>query len=483
MKRHGSIVPSLLAPLAVLVFLFLATPLAAQSATVIRAVDARIGFGKTGSVAIQMDAQGIENAAGFTLVFDPTKLTFGSVVRGAGLPSTAAFNVNSSQAANGRVGIALARSSGEKFAAGTLELAVINFTGAAALGTTPITFEDGPVFREVSDASANRVTTTFTAGTVLLSSPPVATADNYQVSEDTSLGISAPGVLGNDSGIDASLLKAVLVTHPARGTVTLNADGGFTYVPNPNFSGTDSFAYKVSDGEFESTAAAVTITVLAVNDAPVAQGQNVVTEEDTPRSIALTASDVEGDALTFAIVSQPTRGTLSGTAPNLIYTPNAHATGTDSFTFKANDGQADSNVATVNLTISPVNDAPVALADAYQVAEDSPLVVAAPGVLSNDSDVEGASLTALLIVAPARGSLTLNSDGSFSYSPNSNFHGTDRFIYRASDGVLDSTPATVVITVTSVNDPPVAHPQSLVASASSPKTIQLLASEDRKSVV
>src|SRR5207244_1814195 len=133
-----------------------------------------------------------------------------------------------------------------------------------------------------------------------------------------------------------------------------------TYTPAANYNGPDSFTFKANDGELDSNLATVSITVNAVNDAPVASNQAVGREEDTAKTITLGASDVEGSALTYTIGTGPTHGTLSGTAPNLTYTPAANYNGPDGFTFKANDSELDSNIATVSITINAVNDAPVA---------------------------------------------------------------------------------------------------------------------------
>src|SRR6266850_2603043 len=155
--------------------------------------------------------------------------------------------------------------------------------------------------------------------------PPLASADGYGVNEDGVLNVAGAGVLTNDSDIDGDSLTAVLVSGPANGSLTLNANGSFSYTPSANFNGTDSFAYK------------------------------------------------------------------------------------------ANDGSADSNVVTVTLTVTAVNDAPVAAADAYTTSEDTPLTVTAAGVLSNDTDIDGDPLTAVLVTGPANGTLTLNANGSFTY--------------------------------------------------------------------
>ncbi|NOG48612.1 MAG: tandem-95 repeat protein [Chloroflexi bacterium] len=186
------------------------------------------------------------------------------------------------------------------------------------------------------------------------------------------------------------------------------------------------------------------------------------TDEDTALNIAAPGvltndTDVDGDSLTAVLVVGPTNGTLTlNSDGSFIYTPNANFNGSDSFTYKANDGTADSNVATVTITVNPVNDAPVAVNDAYTTDEDVALNIAAPGVLTNDTDAEADPLTAVLVVGPTNGTLTLSSDGSFIYTPNVNFNGSDSFTYKANDGTVDSNVATVTITVNPVNDAPVA---------------------------
>jgi hypothetical protein len=132
---------------------------------------------------------------------------------------------------------------------------------------------------------------------------------------------------------------------------------------------------------------------------------------------------------------------------SFIYTPNANFNGSDSFTYHANDGLADSNIATVTITVNAVNDAPVANNDAYTTDEDTVLTVLAPGVLGNDTDADGDPLTAALVSSTSNGTLALNADGSFDYTPNAGFNGSDSFTYHANDGTVDSNIATVNITV------------------------------------
>jgi VCBS repeat-containing protein len=266
-------------------------------------------------------------------------------------------------------------------------------------------------------------------------------------------------VVGNDTDADGNSLSAVKVSDPANGTVTLNADGSFTYTPDANFNGADSFTYKANDGTADSNVATVNITVTDGNDAPVAVDDSATTAEDTPLTVAAPGvvgndTDTDGNSLSAVKVSDPANGTVTVNADgSYTYTPNANFNGGDSFTYKANDGSADSNVATVNITVTAVNDAPVAVDDAYTTAFDTPITVGAPGVLANDTDAEGSTLTAGSASDPAGGSVTLSADGSFTYTPDPAFNGTDTFTYAASDGQGGSDVATVTIAVGSPTGP------------------------------
>jgi hypothetical protein len=181
---------------------------------------------------------------------------------------------------------------------------------------------------------------------------PSAANDLYSVNEDAVLNVAAPGVLGNDADPDLHAISAIKLSDPAQGQLTFNADGSFVYTPAPNFNGTDSFTYQASDGELTSNAATVVLTINAVNDLPIASNQAVVITANTPYPIVLVATDIDLNPLTYSIVAAPANASLSGTAPNVTYTPSAGYSGSDSFTFKANDGQADSNVATVSITVN-----------------------------------------------------------------------------------------------------------------------------------
>lgn len=184
--------------------------------------------------------------------------------------------------------------------------------------------------------------------------PPVADDDLFSVSEDVALNVAALGVLDGDTDIENDPLTAVLVTQATNGIVVLHPDGSFIYTPVDNFHGSDGFTYVANDGMSDSDVATVMLTVTPVNDAPVAEAFAISTNENTSKSFAISASDVDGDTLAYTVLNGPANGTLSGTAPDLTYTPNVGYSGDDSFTFKANDGELDSNVATVSITVSAV---------------------------------------------------------------------------------------------------------------------------------
>jgi len=279
----------------------------------------------------------------------------------------------------------------------------------------------------------------------------VAVNDAYSIPEDNVLTVLTPGVLDNDSDPEGDTLRAIKVSDPAHGTLVLNTDGSFTYTPNLNYYGGDTFTYRANDGQVDSNVATVSITVTPVNDPPVANLQAVTTAEDTSVGITLTASDVDGDTLTYVIVSGPAHGTLSGSVPVLTYTPTENYHGTDAFTFKVSDGQVDSNVATVSITVTPVNDPPVANLQAVTTAEDTSV-----GITLTASDVDGDTLTYVIVSGPAHGTLS-GSVPVLTYTPTENYHGTDAFTFKVSDGQVDSNVATVSITITPVNDPPMAN--------------------------
>jgi hypothetical protein len=275
---------------------------------------------------------------------------------------------------------------------------------------------------------------------------PVAASQTASTAEDRTVAIALAA-----SDADGDPLSCRITSGPAMGTLSGNAPN-LTYTPAADVNGTDSFTFVVNDGKTDSNTATVSITIAPVNDAPVAAAQLVSTLEDKAVGILLSASDKDGDPLNCRIVSGPAKGTLSGTAPNLTYTPKADANGSDSFSFLVNDGKADSNTATVSITINPVNDAPVAAAQVISTASDKPVTL----VLSA-SDKDGDPLTYSIASSPIMGTLA-GTAPNLTYTPNPDATGSDSFSFRASDGKANSNTASVSISITapeSANSAPV----------------------------
>jgi VCBS repeat-containing protein len=287
-----------------------------------------------------------------------------------------------------------------------------------------------------------------------------------------------------DPAGEADRPAASVVDGPAHGTLTFHSDGRFTYSPNPDYYGDDAFTYHATDKDGgQSPDATVSFTITPVNDAPVTRGDDYTAAEDETLVVSregLLANDwdVEGDTLQAVLVTAPEHGDLSLNADGTFtYRPRKDFNGADSFTYRAYDGAADGNAASVTIDVTPVNDAPISTPDVLATDEDVELRVDAPGVLGNDSDVDGDGLYAVLCSGPAHGSLILNDDGSFTYVPAADYNGPDAFTYRAGDGTLLSEPVTVALTVRPVNDAPAAGDDAAVTVQDRLVTIPVLCND------
>jgi VCBS repeat-containing protein len=192
----------------------------------------------------------------------------------------------------------------------------------------------------------------------------------------------------------------------------------------------------------------VSITVTAVNDPPRASDDRFVTMEDVKLTVSASGvlvndSDIDSSSLQAVIEAQAAHGTVSLSSDgSFVYTPALDFSGADSFAYHVSDGSALKAIATVSIAVVSVNDRPIATNDGFQGEANVSLVVAAPRVLMNDSDSDDDLLRTILASGPSHGQLTLNDDGSFTYSPDSDFHGLDSFAYRASDGTVNRRPST-----------------------------------------
>ena len=294
---------------------------------------------------------------------------------------------------------------------------------------------------------------------------PVANDDNVSTQEDATASLR---VLDNDTDANSDILTVTNVTQGAHGSVEMAATfAGVIYTPNADYNGTDSFTYTISDGHNHTATATVNVTVNAVNDAPTSSTQSVATDEDTAKNVTLAASDIDGDALTYSTVAAPTKGTLSGSGANRVYTPSADFSGSDSFAFKANDGTIDSNISVVNINVTTVNDAPVADAQSVSTDEDT-----AKNIVLSGSDAEAATLTYVVVAAPTKGTLS-GVAPNLTYTPNANYNGLDSFSFKVNDGTVDSNTATVSIVVNAINDAPTSSTQSVATNEDTAKNITL----------
>ena len=271
---------------------------------------------------------------------------------------------------------------------------------------------------------------------------PVVNDESKTTDEDTSVSGSITG-----SDVDGDSLNYVKVTDPSHGTVTVNGDGTYIYTPNSNWFGTDSFTVSVNDGHGGSDTATVTITVDPVNDVPVTNDDSATVDEDGSLSGNVSANDTPsadgGNVWSKSI--DPVHGTATVNRDgSYTYTPDANYNGTDSFEYMITDVDGSTSTATVYITVNPVNDAPIANNDSVTTKKDTTVNV---DVISNDSDVDGDSLTVTGVGDPAHGTAVINGDGTVSYTPYAGYYGLDQFSYIIGDGNGEISTGTVNITV------------------------------------
>lgn len=273
-------------------------------------------------------------------------------------------------------------------------------------------------------------------------------------------------VLANDTvAVDATITGA---SDPAGGSVVLAADGrSLTYQPDAGFTGFDTFTYTVTDSD--TTAATATVRI-DVNAPPVAVDDTgpAILEDAAATTIDVLGndSDPELDPLAVTAATDGAKGTVAITngGSDLTYTPNANANGADSFTYTISDGSGGTATATVHVTITAVNDAPDAVGDTPSaILEDAgPTQI---DVLGNDTDVDGDALTITGTIDATKGTVAITDGGTgLTYTPAANANGTDSFTYTIDDGHGGTATATVDITITAVNDPPVAGDDTLTVT-------------------
>ena len=319
----------------------------------------------------------------------------------------------------------------------------------------------------------------------LADSPPQAVEDQNTTDEDTVLSVNATnGVLSNDKDLDGDDILTVMevsgeasnvgiqITLPSGALLTLNADGSYDYDPNNQFeylavgqTVVDTFTYTVSDGQDGTDTATVTITIVGVNDAPLASDDEAITLEDTavPTDVAANDSDVDSglDPASASIFSGPAHGAAAKNGDGIFtYTPDEDFNSTDSFVYEICDTDGACDTATVTIVVTPVNDPPVANRDTVGTDESVPVTF---DVTENDSAGpadEDQTLTVTEVSDPPHGTSTINPDGTVTYTPDPSYSGDDSFTYQVCDTHNACASATVTIVVTPVSGAPDAQDDS-----------------------
>jgi len=302
---------------------------------------------------------------------------------------------------------------------------------------------------EISDSNGGTATATVYVTINPINDAPAAVDDSAVVDEDSNVVID---VLANDTDVDGDTLSIAEFPQGSHGTVEL-ADNKLRYTPNANYYGTDSFSYGISDGNSTVTAT-VNVIINSINDEPVVANETVTVNEDSTTlvDVLVNDTDADGDTLSITGFAQGTNGIVAQEGDSLRYTPDANYNGADSFSYTISDGNGGTVTATVNVTVTPVNDQPVAANDSAVVDEDSTVLI---DVLLNDTDIDGDTLSITGETQGVHGSV-VRIDNKLQYTPNANYNGADSFMYEISDGNGGITTATVNVTINPINDAPTA---------------------------
>ena len=303
--------------------------------------------------------------------------------------------------------------------------------------------------------------------TVTLKAIPVATAQSVSVLEDGSLFITPTGACADGRAVTGY----TVASNPQHGSLIFNG-ATILYVPSPLFWGQDSLTFTVTDGTVTSAPATVAVNVTHLNHAPTVTPQTLTVTENAPLSFTVTGTDPDNDPLTFNVTSISSKGTVTGTSPNFVFTPAADQFGDFQLYVTANDGQVSSTAIYITGTITRVNYLPVANSQAVTTAENTPMAITLQGF-----DRNGLSIGYNITTPPAHGRLSSTGTNVVIYTPDPNYHGPDSFPFITQTTVGNSAPATVSINVTHVNQPPVAHAQQVATGQTQPVGVTLTADD------
>ena len=353
-------------------------------------------------------------------------------------------------------------------AAGTLTFAEGEQTKTVVVNLQTLQADDDgkQFYLQISNASGGYIGEATTDATFQFNTAPVADSQTGGSAVSTNEDIAVSVTLTGSDADDDSLTFSI-VSGPSQGSLS-GTIPNLTYTPSANYNGSDSFTFKVNDGTEDSNTATVDINIADVNDVPTVSGQAVSTNEDTGLAITLAAgSDIDGTIASYS-VGTASNGVITGTAPNLTYTPTANFNGSDSFTFTVTDNDGGTSAAaTVSITVNDVNDDPVATAQSVSTNEDNALSITLAG-----TDVDG-SIASYSVGTASNGVIT-GTAPNLTYTPSNNFNGSDSFTFTVTDDDgATSASATIAITVNDVNDDPVATAQSVSTNEDNALSITL----------
>jgi|GEM_PF-6302577 len=362
--------------------------------------------------------------------------------------------------------------------------------------TSDLTFEVvfKPKYGTLSGVGADRTytpmadfsgidTITFTAGDGLLVSEAAAITITvepindppFTQSQSVGTALNEPVTITLSAmDVDDSVFFFDITTGPLNGTLDTSDihAGRIIYEPGHNYKGIDTLRFVARDAKGSvSREAIVAIAVAAINQRPVADPQHVSMNEDLTKAIFLSGSDIETSRLIFWIDTNPKHGALEGTLPNVSYVPNTNFSGRDTFWFKVYDGSLTSLPAAVDITVWPVNDAPIAMPRVASTGMDKSVSIKLKAM-----DVDDESFIYEVTDAPFHGVVDVSgiSGGTVSYTPVAGYRGYDTLYYRAfDDGGLASAKASIIIGIGLGNQPPEAHAQSVTLREDEPKQFEL----------
>ena len=324
----------------------------------------------------------------------------------------------------------------------------------------------------VTDGKGGGSTASVLIDVLPVNDPPVAQDDSQTTQEDSPVTIL---VLSNDSDPEGDPLRVESISQPENGRVV--SDGtALEYLPEPGFSGTDTFTYTIADSNGRGSTARVSVVVVALNDAPLARNDSATTNEGELVIVPILANDTDadGDFLLIESVEQPENGSVVNSSTALSYIPTEGFQGIDTFSYTIADGNGGSSSATVTVSVAEVNESPIAQDDSAITDEGDPVSILS---LLNDRDPDGDALFVESLTAPNHGIAAIGDD-ELIYTPDAGFDGVDTFTYTISDGKGATSTATVFVAVAPVNAAPIAQDDSVATIQGGSATIPVLANDN-----